>query len=599
MLPEKTGVSQQKVRKRDPYLAKNETKMAVVKKLVIITIQYDYLKKIMDQLVSVFGDLISLRPIQLNSLSKETISADETVLSAISEIENLVQKNYPEVTQFITSQRSINLANTRELLDFTEKKKILVVSDQYFNTHQVIDELKESGFNHDFVPFTPGKVPTKEIDCVVSTGDIHLVPETSAPIINIGVNVISLETMIKIRNHFKLEMDLVTLSKKFIQSLLVISHLWPVSKRNKYVSSWIGTTKDHSQESYFSDFISKSRAMKDFIYVAKMISQSPNPVHISGEGGVGKRSVAIAIHNESQFRNGVFKYTNCLNRSGVELNKELFGYMEGATYHAGLLEAEHGTICLEEIDSAPAEVQERLGLFLNQKRIVNDAGHEIEYKGNFRIATTSTQKINILFQKKRFSKDLYYTLSLFACHMPSLKERDDDFEAIVRDYLHREIQKPDVVITDEVITILKNHKWEGNVQELFNVLSYLANINQKIITPDLLPFYIPRSQLKPVESLEADVDVDYLVSEIEKNGFLDESLKILNLYKEGKRQNRSYGRSHIQDLLKKEKILLTQQQLRLKLERLDKLGLLTVRQGRSGTTISKSGEKFLKDYKQR
>ncbi len=89
-------------------------------------------------------------------------------------------------------------------------------------------------------------------------------------------------------------------------------------------------------------------------------------------------------------------------------------------------------------------------------------------------------------------------------------------------------------------------------------------------------------------------DVESLVAAIEKHGFLSESLAILSIYAAGKQASRSFGRSHVRRELRDKGIHLSQQQLRLRLERLDRMGLLRVRLGRAGTTISRHGEQFLR-----
>jgi hypothetical protein len=80
---------------------------------------------------------------------------------------------------------------------------------------------------------------------------------------------------------------------------------------------------------------------------------------------------------------------------------------------------------------------------------------------------------------------------------------------------------------------------------------------------------------------------------IEEHGFLKESLKILTIYAEGKAQLKTFGRVKLKKLLEEHDIHLSEQQIRLRLEVLQGLGLLNARQGRSGTTITDLGESYL------
>ncbi|MFC5601903.1 winged-helix domain-containing protein [Sporosarcina koreensis] len=81
---------------------------------------------------------------------------------------------------------------------------------------------------------------------------------------------------------------------------------------------------------------------------------------------------------------------------------------------------------------------------------------------------------------------------------------------------------------------------------------------------------------------------------IEEHGFLKESIQILSLYAEGKAQLKTFGRLKLKKLLEEHDIYLSEQQIRLRLEVLQELGLLNARQGRSGTTITNFGESYLR-----
>ncbi|MGN7386197.1 winged-helix domain-containing protein [Sporosarcina sp. SAFN-015] len=80
---------------------------------------------------------------------------------------------------------------------------------------------------------------------------------------------------------------------------------------------------------------------------------------------------------------------------------------------------------------------------------------------------------------------------------------------------------------------------------------------------------------------------------IEEHGFLKESIKILTIYAEGKAQLKTFGRVKLKRLLEEHDIYLSEQQIRLRLEVLQELGLLNARQGRGGTTITNLGEGYL------
>lgn len=87
-------------------------------------------------------------------------------------------------------------------------------------------------------------------------------------------------------------------------------------------------------------------------------------------------------------------------------------------------------------------------------------------------------------------------------------------------------------------------------------------------------------------------DISLMIKKIEVHGFLDESLAILGIYRSGKKELKSFGRTKVKSRLLDMGITLTDQQLRLRLEVLNELGLVNVHKGRGGTKLSDKGEVF-------
>lgn len=92
-----------------------------------------------------------------------------------------------------------------------------------------------------------------------------------------------------------------------------------------------------------------------------------------------------------------------------------------------------------------------------------------------------------------------------------------------------------------------------------------------------------------------NAEIQTINLKIEEHGFLEESVRILELYAEGKRSLKTFGRLKLKDLLEEYTIFLSEQQLRLRLEILQELGLLNARQGRGGTMITALGENYLQN----
>ena len=566
-------------------------------KLVVIAVQAGYLKKLEGQLTSMFKERLELRSFQLGMLDKERIHADEVVFSAIPNLDKLVKTLFPDIKGFVRADRSVNLVNTGELLSLKGNRRILVVGDHEDVTRKVIRELDQSGFNHDYIPFHPGVDLSTPVDCAITTGELELVPDHINRVINIGLRVISFETMMRINQTFQLGLTPEALNRRYILSLVHVSSNWPVSRKNKYISNWIGTRQDDHPDQQFTEFIAQSPAMKAFIAHARSLCPGNHPIHIDGAIGVGKRRVAIAIHNESKRPADRFFCINCTSE-GDHLEKSLFGWEDEGGIFPGLLEtAGQGTVCIEEIEAMPPDLQDKLAAFLTDHYLTRSNGRE-SIPCPARVVTTSTLPLTRAFSEKTIRQTLYHHLSLHVCTMPALAHRKEDFELLIHKFLTQDLNRPDIRIQASALEILKSYSWEGNVQEFYNVIFHLTCLGENKITQNMLPFYIYHSQPETLPATKKDLpDTAEMIRELEKTGFIDEYIQILEVYSRGKQKNQSFGRAVVIERLAENGLTITKQKLRRKQERLNDMGLVRVMKGRAGTTISRTGELFLNQAK--
>lgn len=110
--------------------------------------------------------------------------------------------------------------------------------------------------------------------------------------------------------------------------------------------------------------------------------------------------------------------------------------------------------------------------------------------------------------------------------------------------------------------------------------------------PEVVGFASERDSHLAAANLSQN-DILFINKKIEEHGFLKESIQILSIYAEGKARLKTFGRVKLKKILEGHDIYLSEQQIRLRLEVLQELGLLNARQGRSGTTITNLGESYL------
>lgn len=232
------------------------------------------------------------------------------------------------------------------------------------------------------------------------------------------------------------------------------------------------------KEPRLSDIVASSPIMYDFMNVVKKVVNSDVSVLVLGETGVGKERLARAIHFESPRARGPFVAVNCGGLPESLLESELFGHEKGAFTGAnrdrkGSFELAHdGTIFLDEIGDMPLHLQVKL-LRVLQEKTIKRLGGENELKVNVRIIAATNHDLEEEASKNEFRKDLFYRLSVITLTIPPLRERKDDIEELVKNYIdiYRYRLNHDVTtITREALTLIQEYHWPGNIRELMNVV---------------------------------------------------------------------------------------------------------------------------------
>ena len=160
------------------------------------------------------------------------------------------------------------------------------------------------------------------------------------------------------------------------------------------------------------------------------------------------------------------------------MESELFGHVRGSFTGAvrdkkGRFElAGHGTIFLDEISELSHDLQVKL-LRVIQEREFEKVGGETTVPMNARIITATNRNLEEMVRSGKFREDLYYRLKVLSIHIPPLRERKEDIPDLVVHFLKKinnELHKKVRKIPFDVMEMLQNYQWIGNVRELENIL---------------------------------------------------------------------------------------------------------------------------------
>jgi transcriptional regulator with PAS, ATPase and Fis domain len=165
---------------------------------------------------------------------------------------------------------------------------------------------------------------------------------------------------------------------------------------------------------------------------------------------------------------------NCSGLRGEMLSREIFGNSKGAFTSAdqdrkGLLDiADRGTLFLDEIGDMTIDVQAQFLKVLEDKSY-RRLGDVKLLRSNFRLICATHHDLDLLVSSGQFRQDLMYRINMMTINLPPLRERMDDLPALV-DYLLRSLGSSAAVLTDDIMKMLHDYPWPGNIRELKNVL---------------------------------------------------------------------------------------------------------------------------------
>ncbi len=237
----------------------------------------------------------------------------------------------------------------------------------------------------------------------------------------------------------------------------------------------------------FGEIVGDSAQMKSVYATIEKVSATDSSVLIYGESGTGKELIARAIHRGGKRSAGPFVRVHCGALAEGVLESELFGHERGAFTGAtkrkrGRFElAQNGSIFLDEIGDIPQMTQLKLLRVLQEKEFERVGGEET-ISVNVRIIAATNKDLMKQVTNGVFRQDLYYRLHIIPVFLPPLRERKNDIPGLAHYFIRRlarELNKPDLALTEEAIAALCDYHWPGNVRELENVLERAAVLAER------------------------------------------------------------------------------------------------------------------------
>lgn len=246
-----------------------------------------------------------------------------------------------------------------------------------------------------------------------------------------------------------------------------------------------------------------------------LVAPTKMSVLILGESGTGKEYMARMIHDNSTRKNKPFVAVDCGSLSVELAPSELFGHKKGSFTSAisdktgVFLEANGGTVFLDEIGNLSYEVQKQL-LRALQERKIRPVGSASDINVDVRIVAATNEELEKAIEEGRFRQDLYHRINEFSVNVPPLRDRTEDIEEFCYHFVEQaneELGKNVSAIDNDALAVLRQHDWPGNLRELRNVIRRSVLFTKdEILTKDNIPEF--HNNMKSTSSTKSVIKED-------------------------------------------------------------------------------------------
>jgi DNA-binding NtrC family response regulator len=258
--------------------------------------------------------------------------------------------------------------------------------------------------------------------------------------------------------------------------------------------------------------VAASPVMQDIARAIDRLARSNVSVLVQGETGTGKELIARAIHEAGPRASGPFIVVDAGALAPTLIASHLFGHERGAFTGAerrqeGAFELAHGgSIFLDEIGELPLSIQPAL-LGVLERRSFRRVGGKEDVQVDVRVISATHRDLRAEANQGTFRADLYFRLAVARIHIPPLRERPEDVNALVEHFAREITGAPGSPFSDATMEALHSHRWSGNVRELRNVVESalaMGNLNLEGVSPAQLQDALRTDDVIPYRRARAE-----------------------------------------------------------------------------------------------
>jgi len=250
--------------------------------------------------------------------------------------------------------------------------------------------------------------------------------------------------------------------------------------------------------------VAQSEAMQRVLDQARETQPSRCPLLLTGEKGVGKRTLAQVVHESGVRSQGPLERVTAADMQHHPTENRLFGSVgeSGELVPGAVHAADGGTLLIEDVEALSLSAQASLLRVLNTGTVAPEGGTEAQHV-DVRLLATTTGDLDERIRNGHFRPALRDWLVVNAITIPPLRERRADIPLLVRHFL--DALRPDgaavVTVTQPAMEALLRYDWPGNVRQLQNEIERaLVHVGSE-----------------PTPTIDTDVLLDTIVEQAQHN----------------------------------------------------------------------------------
>lgn len=270
----------------------------------------------------------------------------------------------------------------------------------------------------------------------------------------------------------------------------------------------------------------RSAAMRRVVDQVKVAQQSRGSVYIHGEAGTGKEHIARVIHYASDLGQRAFVPIQCRLLPANDLREAIRRLVETDWADLSQIAAlQPGCIYLEDVDSLPREIQQRLVDFLE-----SPAG--TTFRSNVRLTSSSRASLDELQSAGQLVDEFFFAITSLEIRLSPLCDRMEDVRVLAQHFLeqrNRDRHRQITGFSNEVWKLFEEYNWPGNLDELDEVIAEaVETCDSPTIRLDQLPFRFrtgldaqhlgptPDGPMEPLEQLLKRVEREQIEQALER-----------------------------------------------------------------------------------